>query len=463
MSTIRYSRRLLLGAGAAGLAGAGLAQAQGPAQAQGRAQSQGAAPLDPSGPGLDARAFGLTPDAREIQTQALEEGLRESARSGSPLRLAPGVYRVAETHVPDGAALVGPRGATLLQAEDAPVLRAGSARAVTIAGLTLRGEIGRDAPLLLAEDVADIRLVDMALEEAFSAAIRLERCGGRVAGCRIARADTAVFVNDSTGLAIEGNVIEDCANNGVLVWRSQKGFDGTQVLANRIARIRADRGGSGEYGNGVNVFRAGGVIVAQNVIRGCAFSAVRNNGGDGVQIVANNCADLGEVGLFTEFGFEGCVIADNVVERAANGIVSTNFNEQGRLAVISGNIVRGLFRRPDPLTGEILYGTGIFAEADAAITGNVVEDAETAGIGLGFGPYLRDVTASGNVLRACAIGILVSVAEGAGRAQIASNMISGARDGAIVGMRWTDVATTDLLVPGAAVPANISLSGNVAH
>lgn len=451
MSEFHPSRRLLLGAGAAGIAGAGLAAA-------GEASAQSASAL-----GLDAAAFGLTPDSREIQTQALEEGLRESARTGLPLRLRPGTHRIAQARVPDGAALAGPAGAVLLQAGDEPILRVASARGARIAGLTLRGEIGRDAPLLLAEDVADLRVAEIAVEDAFSAGVRLERCGGRVSGCRIARADTAIFALDSTGLVIDALVIEDCANNGILVWRSQKGFDGTQVLANRISRIRSDRGGSGEYGNGVNVFRAGGVIVAQNVIRDCAFSAVRNNAGDGVQILGNNCAGLGEVGLFTEFGFEGCVVSDNVVDRAANGIVSTNFNEQGRLAVISGNIVRGLFRRPDPLTGEILYGIGVFAEADAAITGNVVEEAETAGIGLGFGPYLRDVVASGNVLRACGVGIVVSVAEGAGRVQIASNLISGARAGAIRGVRWTELATSDLLSPGAAVPANISLSGNVAH
>jgi uncharacterized secreted repeat protein (TIGR03808 family) len=313
------------------------------------------------------------------------------------------------------------------------------------------------------EGVPQAEISNVLAMDAFAAAFHLEGSGGRIAQCRVSRANVAIFARDSTGLAIVANEIDECANNGIQVWRSQKGFDGTQVLANRISRIRSDRGGSGEYGNGVNIFRAGGVVVADNVIRACTFSAVRNNAGDMVQIIANNCAELGEVGLFTEFGFEGCVIADNIVDGAANGIVSTNFNEAGRMSVISGNIVRKLFRRPDPLSGEILYGIGIVAEADAAVTGNVVEDAPFAGIAIGYGPYLRDVSATGNVLRDCGIGFVVSVAEGTGRALIANNLISGARDGAVVGYRWQERATGDLAAEGEPAHPRIMLAGNLAH
>jgi len=43
-----------------------------------------------------------------------------------------------------------------------------------------------------------------------------------------------------------------------------------------------------------------------------------------------------------------------------------------------------------------------------------------AGIVLGYGRYLRDVAATGNVVRRSGIGIAVSVAEGAGPALIAT-------------------------------------------
>ena len=109
--------------------------------------------------------------------------------------------------------------------------------------------------------------------------------------------------------------------------------------------------------------------------------------------------------------------------------------------------IRGGPTYPD---GNLQIGAGIAAEADVAITGNVVEDA-VWGLQLGWGPYLRDVTATGNVIRRTRIGIAVSVAEGAGPAIIADNLISGAEQGAILGMRWAEVATAEL-IDGAARP-----------
>jgi len=46
------------------------------------------------------------------------------------------------------------------------------------------------------------------------------------------------------------------------------------------------------------------VIVRGNRIRNCAFSAVRGNTASNIQIVGNACSDIGEVALYSEFGFE---------------------------------------------------------------------------------------------------------------------------------------------------------------
>ena len=59
-------------------------------------------------------------------------------------------------------------------------------------------------------------------------------------------------------------------------------------------------------------------------------------------------------------------------------------------------------------------------------------------------PIMRDVVASGNVLRKCRRGIGVSVVDGTGSCVVSDNVISGASDGAIVGLRWADVASADL-------------------
>ena len=142
---------------------------------------------------------------------------------------------------------------------------------------------------------------------------------------------------------IARNTINGAGNNGIQVWRRQTGDDGTIVVDNRIENIDNRSGGSGQYGNAINVFRAGNVIVRGNRIRNCAFSAVRGNAASNIQIEGNSISDAREVAIYAEFGFEGALIANNTVDGAAIGISVTNFNEGGRLAVVQGNIIRNLF------------------------------------------------------------------------------------------------------------------------
>ena len=79
---------------------------------------------------------------------------------------------------------------------------------------------------------------------------------------------------------------------------------------------------------------------------------------------------------------------------------------------------------------------------------------------LGWGPYLRDVAATGNVIRRAPVGIAVSVVEGSGSAVISDNLISGADRGAVVGMRWADAASGDLARSGAEAFPHLMIERN---
>ena len=124
------------------------------------------------------------------------------------------------------------------------------------------------------------------------------------------------------------------------------------------------------------MFRAGNVIVRGNRISRAAYSAVRGNAASNIQIIGNTATDLGEVAIYSEFGFEGAVIANNTIDGAALGIVACNFNEGGRLAVVQGNMIRNLkAKRPAGTEPDDAGGIGIAVEADASVTGNVIENA----------------------------------------------------------------------------------------
>ena len=242
--------------------------------------------------------------------------------------------------------------------------------------------------------------------------------------------------------------------------RWQAADDGTIVTGNRVERIAARSGGTGQYGNGINFFRANKVIASGNVVADCAFSAIRANSSSDLQIAGNTCSGSGETALYAEFAFEGAVISGNIVDGAANGISIVNFNEGGRAAVCSGNLIRNLSSEGPYPADAPGFGVGISVEADTAVTGNMIENAPLYGIKIGWGSYMRNVVATGNVIRNARTGIAVTVVEGAGPAVISDNVIAGAENGAIVGYRWADPVTSDMASGGNGGFAHLTVERN---
>lgn len=381
-----------------------------------------------------AQPHGLVPDFPGDQIAALQAAIDRAAIEGQPLVLPAGRFRVSGVRLRTGSHIVGGARTVLQLTGPGDAVRADGAHGLRLERLRIEGPTARRGQgrggLVDVRGSREIAIEDVTIVGGMENGLALTGCSGRVAGCRISGARGAgLFSLDATGLEIAGNTVSDCGDNGILVWRTTVGEDGSIVTGNRIERIGAASGGTGQNGNGVNVFRAGGVSVRGNRITDCAYSAVRANAASNVQIVANSVQRIGEVALYAEFGFEGALIAQNIVDGAAAGIAVTNFNEGGRLAVIQGNLIRNLARREhEPVDKR---GEGIAVEADAAVSGNTIEGAPTAGIVIGWGRYMRDVAATGNVIRGAPIGIMITRAPEAGQCLVAQNLIAGARDGAI--------------------------------
>jgi uncharacterized secreted repeat protein (TIGR03808 family) len=407
---------------------------------------------------------GLEPDAERDQTNELQAAIDACASRGAPLILPSGRFRVGHIVLRSGSRIVGAHGTTVLEFTGGRAfVTASDAEDIALEKLTLDGGLLALDPemaggLISLTRCRRISIRDVAVSRSLLNAVSLIACSGRVTDATFETASQAgIFARDSVGLEIAHNIVAGCGNNGILVWRETEGEDGTIVAGNRIERIEARAGGSGEYGNGINVFRAGGVLVTGNRISDCAYSAIRANAASDVQMVANSCARLGEVALYAEFAFEGALIANNLVQGAASGIAVTNFDQGGRLAVVSGNMIRNLKRREmEPVDKR---GEGISVEADAVVTGNVVENAATAGIVVGWGKHMRDVSVTQNLIRGARVGIMVTADPGAGSCLIAQNLISGAEEGGIRAMNHGILAGPDL----AREPAStnrIAISGN---
>ncbi|SFB04784.1 twin-arg-translocated uncharacterized repeat-containing protein [Rhizobium sp. NFR07] len=415
---------------------------------------------------LDARAHGVTPEGGAASQRKLIRLLQDAARQNLPVFLPPGNYSVSNLDLPDGCRITGIAGASrLVYSGEGSMLRAESARRIELSDIVIDGgnrPLTGDAPALVRlSGVSELFIENCAITNANGTGLSLERCGGRVERNRITEAsDYGLYAVQSADLSITGNSVSDCGNGGILVHRWEKGKDGTIVTGNRVSRIASTNGGTGQYGNAINLFRADNVIVSGNHISDAAFSAIRANSASNVMIADNHCTSSGETAIYAEFAFEGAMISGNIVDGAANGISVVNFNEGGRLATVSGNMVRNLrLVGPYVLDGAI-FGVGISVEADTAVTGNVIENAPFWGLALGFGPYLRNVTATGNIVRQAGTGCAVSVADGAVSTVIANNIFQSVQRGAIIGYRWNDAATGDLAKGGADGFPHLTIEGN---
>ena len=405
--------------------------------------------------GRDATQYGVHPGSPDDQTKVMQRAIDEAARAQVPLALPPGVYRVGQLRLQSGTQLVGVRGATRFVFNGgASMLSGEGASNIGLVNITLDGS-GIPLPtrrgLVHCLGGRDVRISDCEITGSGGNAIWLENTSGDVSGNIITRSATTAIVSfDAQGLQVARNTIQGTNDNGIEILRRAIGDDGTLVADNRIEDIKAGPSGSGQYGNAINAFRAGNVIVRGNRIRNCDYSAVRGNSASNIQITGNSVSDVREVALYSEFSFEGAVIANNTVDGAALGVSVCNFNEGGRLAVVQGNIIRNLLpKRPIGTAPDDDAGIGIYVEADSTVSGNVIENAPSFGIVAGWGKYLRDVVISGNVIRNAFVGVGVSVTPGAGTALVSNNVISEAPRGAVVGLDHARAITPDLSAEGA--------------
>jgi uncharacterized secreted repeat protein (TIGR03808 family) len=384
------------------------------------------------------------------QTEFVQNAFINGFETGR-VALPAGRFRVSNLDFPGGLVIEGIPGMTCLVADGDTIGTVSAQTNLVLRDIGFTGNSG-DSPLLTIDGSGPVTLERCHFLDAPGIALQISNSGAIVRDCTFSSlGDAAIHALDNQQLLVNGNVISNCGNAGIRIWRSEPGLDGSIITNNRISTIDWRGGGNGQNGNGVNVFRAHGVIVASNFITDCAFTAVRLNTTNNTQVTGNTCLRSGEVAIFSEFAFSGSVIANNIVDGAATGISMTNLDSGGHIAVCSGNIVRNISPRSEvnPDTVPI----GIAAEAEASITGNTIHNVPGLALLAGYGPYLRNVTIASNTVADCDIGIGISVVEGAGTACLAGNLIS-ARQHDVVGLAWAEIVEPDLL-------ANIDRCPNV--
>src|SRR6202049_4281108 len=196
MRTMDVNRRHLIGATAAGAAGA-LAMSPDAARA---------APLT-SVLGRDATQYGVRPGSPDDQTKVLQRAIDEAARAQAPLALPPGVYRTGMLRLQNGTQLIGVRGATkLLFNGGTSMLSSEGAGSIGLVNITLDGggiRLPTRRGLVHCISGRDIRITDCEISGSGGNGIWLENVSGDVSGHIITRtAATAIVSFDAQGLIV---------------------------------------------------------------------------------------------------------------------------------------------------------------------------------------------------------------------------------------------------------------------
>jgi uncharacterized secreted repeat protein (TIGR03808 family) len=410
---------------------------------------------------IDAASLGLARDSEADQTEILQAAIDQAVGSGRALRLPPWNIRAQGLTLPWGLVMEGvPTLSSITQHPDkadfaiASLYERGS---VLVRDIAFYGSASAAPADLFSFEYADNVVFERCgFHDTSGIAVRIYDSAVSIRDCSFTNiGDAAIHSMDGRGHFIAGNRIDGCGNAGIRIWRGENGSDASIISGNRISNIDWKGGGNGQNGNGINIFKADEVIISDNHIADCAFTAVRLNSTNNSQVTGNTCLRSGEVAIFSEFAFSGSIIANNIIDGAATGISITNLDTGGQLAVCSGNIVRNI--TPASPVNPDTVPIGIYAEANTAITGNTVQNVPGIGIAAGFGPYLRNVLIADNVVSESNIGIGVSVVDEAGTVQLGDNLIAAPAQHAVVGLAWTDIVEPDLLANVTKYP-NVSVN-----
>ena len=194
-------------------------------------------------------------------------------------------------------------------------------------------------------------------------------------------------------LVIDDNRVDRCGDNGIQVWRSIRGDDGTRISGNHVSDIKNVSGGSGAiWQRHLDFSRRRGVGHEQHdpplrLQRG-AEQRRRRRDRQREQLRRPRARPRYSPNS-TSKAASFPTIRSTAPSAASRWSISPTVH--GRAAVCSGNIIRNLKPTPSHSGHEFGYECGVKVEADATVSGNVIEGAPWVGILVGWGPSLRDV------------------------------------------------------------------------
>jgi len=233
------------------------------------------------GGGINANSEGLRTGSTSDQGKQLQKILNKASASNKAVFVEPGRYKISNLTLPKNTRLYGTSNATIFEyAGGDHFLYAENSDHIEVEGIKLDGGLLPVKEYARANlgvmNAKHLSIENCQITNASQSGIETTKSSGRISNNRIDTAvGTAGIVGQAnTGMMISENVVSECANAGILVYRRDVGEDNTIITNNRVKFISAVKGGTGQYGNGINTWQADGVMIANNHVSDCAFSTM---------------------------------------------------------------------------------------------------------------------------------------------------------------------------------------------
>lgn len=377
---------------------------------------------------LNAVDFGMVPNTGTNQTANFQSAINAAQSQQLPLFIPGGTYLITTVTVSANIEIYSTsRSAIILglsqspQINIAPISPATFVDVVHIRSINIDGQgqafsgSPSDAGLIQATNTFNVIIDDCKINASAKHGIYLNASGGKITNNLVgAAAMYGIFSIDSAtgGVTFENNSVMQSGNGGILVWRSSASGDNSQIIRNTIGQTGADLGGTGQYGNAINLFRADFVIIADNSIYGSTFSAIRLNSSSYCQVLGNNSYGSGENAIWFEApgsgdNYSGGVAANNIIDTTGGGVFVANTTNGGHRVVVSNNQVTNVVVQT-VITGYQSTGRAMQGEGDVLFVGNQIDGVADWAITLipfAIGTTKTIGQAENNMIKNCAGGI----------------------------------------------------------
>jgi hypothetical protein len=307
-----FDRRNFLSVGGL-LAGAAL----GGAALAGEAQAQ-AASASVTG-GRSVLDFGVEPNSDKDQTAAMQKAIHEIAKSGHPVFIPGGIYKVGQIKLPPFCTITGMPGKTAFRSEGT-VFTAQNLKAIALSGLSFGGgkSIAKhpDIPRISLSGAPDriggwVSIQNCFFTMAPMPAISLSHCGGDVqcVTMSIAASSYGILAADVPALTISQCLVEGGETVGIKAVSQKNTSENSAIISgNHVRRCK-----------GAAIAVEGNAIVTGNQVAKSGFGLRLGGGGDGHILASNNLIRECDVGIGVAASGETILASLNLINAPKNG------------------------------------------------------------------------------------------------------------------------------------------------